>query len=92
MLWMVLYERILVSILKKDQWKNDVLFFNIVSVTSASLSMLPSACGSNPCLYGGTCVANLLTAFNDSYLCQCSSDRIGINCEHRKYNIRKNWS
>jgi hypothetical protein len=59
-----------------------------VTATSASLSMLPSACRSNPCGYGGTCVANSLTSVNSSYQCQCTSGRIGINCEHREYNIR----
>lgn len=59
-----------------------------MSVTSASLTMLPSACQSNPCLYGGTCISSLLTAVNGSYQCQCTSDRIGIHCEHRKYNIK----
>jgi hypothetical protein len=66
--------------------KNE--FFDIVSATSASMLMLPTACRSNPCGYGGTCVANLLTPFNGSYQCQCISDRIGINCEHREYDLR----
>jgi hypothetical protein len=68
--------------------KNTFFLLNIVSVTSASLSMVPSSCRSNPCGYGGTCVANLLTPVNGSYQCKCTSDRIGINCEHREYNIR----
>jgi hypothetical protein len=63
-------------------------FFCIVTATSASLSMLPTACRSDPCAYGGTCVTNLLTSNNDSYQCQCTPGRIGINCEHREYNIR----
>jgi hypothetical protein len=50
--------------------------------------MLPSACQSNPCNYGGTCVSKLLTPVNSSYQCQCPPDRIGINCQHREYNIR----
>lgn len=57
--------------------------------TSASLSLLPSACRSNPCGYGGTCVSSLLTPVNGSYQCQCPSDRIGIHCEHREYYIQR---
>jgi hypothetical protein len=59
-----------------------------VSATSASsLASIPSACRSNPCGYGGTCVASLLTSVNGSYQCQCPSDRIGTHCEHREYCI-----
>jgi hypothetical protein len=50
--------------------------------------MLPSACRSNPCGYGGICVANVSTSANSSYLCQCPTGRFGINCEHGKYNLR----
>ena len=43
-----------------------------------------SICLNNPCGYGGTCVPNILSPMNGSYQCRCPSDRIGIQCEHRK--------
>jgi len=83
MLLMVLYERVWVSLLEKKSIKRT-FSSNIVSATGASLTMLPSACRSNPCGYGGICVANVSTSANSSYLCQCPAGRFGINCEHGK--------
>jgi len=76
-----------VSLLEKKSIKRT-FSSNIVSATGASLTMLPSACRSNPCGYGGICVANVSTSANSSYLCQCPTGRFGINCEHGKYNLR----
>lgn len=41
-----------------------------------------SACNSNPCLYGGTCIQN--PAYLNGYQCQCLVGFIGTNCEQRQ--------
>lgn len=50
--------------------------------------MLSSVCRSNPCKYGGTCIASLLTSVNGAYQCKCTIGHIGVHCEHRKYSLR----
>ncbi|CAF3923815.1 unnamed protein product [Adineta steineri] len=62
---------------------NSTIQMNLIAATRTSLPMLPSACRSNPCEYGGTCIENTLTSMNNSsYQCQCSRGRIGTNCEY----------
>ena len=55
-----------------------------MSTLSASLPMLSSACRTNPCGYGGTCIPDSSTTANGSYQCRCIPGRMGMHCEHRK--------